>query len=104
MAPATVYLETTVLSYLTARDARDEIIAAHQSVTCTWWKSQRQQYRVVASAMLVREAGAGDPEMAAKRLALIANCDLLQITDAVETLAALLVARGLVPATVPNDG
>ena len=35
MAPATVYLETTVLSYLTARDARDEIIAAHQSVTRT---------------------------------------------------------------------
>ena len=103
MAPATVYLETTVLSYLTARDARDEIIAAHQSVTRTWWKSHRQQYRVVASAVVVREAGAGDPEMAAKRLALIADCDLLQITDAVETLAALLVARGLVPATVPND-
>jgi hypothetical protein len=33
MAPATVYLETTVLSYLTARDASDDIIAAHQRVT-----------------------------------------------------------------------
>ena len=52
---------------------------------------------------MVREASAGDPEMAAKRLALIADCDLLQITDAVDTLAALLLARGLVPATVPND-
>ncbi|MDO8681144.1 MAG: hypothetical protein Q7R30_21720 [Acidobacteriota bacterium] len=64
MAPATVYLETTVLSYLTARDARDEIIAAHQSVTRTWWESQRQQYRLVASAIVLREASAGDPEMA----------------------------------------
>lgn len=52
---------------------------------------------------MVREASAGDPEMAAKRLALIADCDLLQITDDVEVLAALLLARGLVPATVPND-
>lgn len=103
MAPATVYLETTVLSYRTARNARDAIIAAHQSVTRTWWESHRQQYRVVASAIVVREASAGDPEMAAKRLALIADCDLLQITDAVEALAALLLARGLVPATVPND-
>jgi predicted nucleic acid-binding protein len=103
VAPATVYLETTVLSYLTTRDARDGIIAAHQSVTRTWWESQRQQYRLVASAIVVREASAGDPEMAAKRLALIADCDLLQITDAVDTLAALLLARGLVPATVPND-
>ena len=103
MAPATVYLETTVLSYLTARDARDGIIAAHQGVTRTWWESHRQQYRVVAFAIVVREASAGDPQMAAKRLALIADCDLLQITDAVDALAALLLARGLVSATVPND-
>jgi predicted nucleic acid-binding protein len=103
MAAATVYVETTVLSYLTARDARDVIVAAHQSVTRTWWESQREQYRLVASAIVVREAGAGDPELATKRLALIAGCDLLQITDAVEELAALLLDRGLVPDTVPND-
>ena len=103
MAPATVYLETTVLSYLAARDARDIIVAAHQSVTRTWWETQRQQYRLVASAIVVREASAGDPEMANRRLALIADCDLLQITDAVDGLAALLLARGLVPATAPND-
>jgi hypothetical protein len=54
MAPSTVYLETTVLSYLTARDARDGIIAAHQSVTRTWWESHRQQYRVGG----VRDRGA----------------------------------------------
>ena len=58
---------------------------------------------MVASAIVVREASAGDPELAAKRMALIADCDLLQITDAVDRLAALLLARGLVPATVPND-
>ena len=103
MAPATVYLETTVLSYLTARDAHDVVIAAHQSVTRTWWESQRHQYRLVASAIVVREASAGDPELAAKRMALIVDCDLLQITDAVDRLAALLLARGLVPSTVPND-
>lgn len=103
MPPATVYLETTVLSYLTAREARDAVIAAHQSVTRTWWEGQRQQYRLVASAIVVREASAGDPELATKRLALIADCDLLQITDAVEELAAILLARGLVPASVPND-
>jgi hypothetical protein len=103
MVPPTVYLETTVLSYLTAHDARDAIVAAHQGLTRIWWESQRQHYRLVGSAIVVREASAGDPEMAAKRLALIADCDLLQITDAVGALAALLLALGLVPATVPND-
>jgi hypothetical protein len=57
-----------------------------------WWRNTRDA-----------QAGAGDPELAAKRLALVADCDLLQITDAVERLAALLLARGLVPDTVPND-
>jgi predicted nucleic acid-binding protein len=103
MAIATVYLETTVVSYLTARDARDDIIAAHQRLTRMWWDGQRQQYRLVASAIVVREAAAGDPEMAAKRLALVADCELLQITDAVDALAELLLARGLIPTTVPND-
>lgn len=103
MAIATVYLETTMLSYLTARDARDDIIAAHQRVTRTWWEGQRQQYRLVVSAVVVREASAGDPEMAARRLALVTDCELLQITEAVDALAAVLLARGLVPTTVPND-
>ena len=56
MAPATGYLETMVLSYLTAGDARDGIIAAHQSVTRTWWESHRHQYRRVASAIVVPTA------------------------------------------------
>jgi hypothetical protein len=42
MAIATVYLETTVVSYLTARDAREDIIVAHQRMTWMWWEGQRQ--------------------------------------------------------------
>lgn len=103
MAIATVYVETTVISYVTARDAKDGIVSWHQRVTRTWWDTQRQQYRLTASAVVVRESEAGDPEMATKRLALIKECELVEITDAVESLAARLVARGLVPATVPND-
>ena len=33
-----VYLETTIISYLTARSSRDIIIAAHQELTNEWWE------------------------------------------------------------------
>lgn len=32
-----VYIETTVVSYLTARPSRDLIVAAHQQITHDWW-------------------------------------------------------------------
>ena len=33
-----VYLETTIVSYLTGRPSRDLVIAAHQELTLEWWE------------------------------------------------------------------
>ena len=34
-----VYIETTVVGYLTAKRSRDLIVAAHQQVTVEWWEN-----------------------------------------------------------------
>ena len=34
------YLETTVVSYLTALPSRDLLVAAHQQVTREWWEGR----------------------------------------------------------------
>jgi len=34
----TVYVETTVVSYVTAKLSRDLIIAGHQQITQEWWE------------------------------------------------------------------
>ena len=103
MAAATVYVETTVLSYVAARGVRDSIIAAHQRITREWWDVDRHHYHLVVSAIVLRESAAGDPAVAAKRLALADGIELLEISTGVETLADSLLARGLVPRTVPDD-
>lgn len=56
----TVYIETSVLSYLAARPSRDIVIAGYQQVTREWWASARDRFELVASELVASEAGAGD--------------------------------------------
>jgi hypothetical protein len=34
----TIYIETTIVSYLVAKPSRDLILAAHQKITQEWWR------------------------------------------------------------------
>ncbi len=86
-----VYIETTIPSYLTAWPSRDLIRAAHQQTTREWWH-RRAVFEVVASALVVEECGAGDPDAAAARLAVLAGLPLLAVTDAAVGLARELAA------------
>ena len=91
MANKTVYLETSVISYLTNRPSRDLIVAGHQAITREWWESRRADFTLYVSEPVLDEAGAGDPDAAAKRLAALDGIDVLNVTDeAIEFAAQLL--------------
>lgn len=64
----TVYIETSVVSYYTARLSRDLVVAAHQQLTQEWWATSIPRLEGFISQAVVTEASAGDPEAAAKRL------------------------------------
>jgi hypothetical protein len=68
-----VYIETSVISYLSNRPALDVITVGHQATTYQWWEQQRGNYDLVISQIVVKEAGAGDPVAAAKRMASLYN-------------------------------
>ena len=55
-----VYVETRVLSYLTARPSRDIVVAAHQEATRELWSRMAKDYDVYVSALVFNEAGRGD--------------------------------------------
>jgi hypothetical protein len=54
MAP-TVYIETTVVSYLTARQSRDLVIAGHQQITLEWWEHHLPRFEPFISAAVMEE-------------------------------------------------
>ncbi len=98
-----VYLETTVLSYLTAWPSRDIVIAAHQQVTRDWWKTCPGRFEVTASELVVQEASEGDEEAARARLAILRQLPLLELSEAALDLAHQLVARAALPTKATDD-
>jgi len=98
-----VYLETTIVSYLTARPSRDLILAAHQEVTRQWWEGQREQFRLYVSQFVLDEAGDGDPAAAAVRLELLKGFTLLPLTDEVRDVATGLLDAGVLPRKAEAD-
>ncbi len=98
-----IYLETTVVSYLTARRSRDLVVAAHQQITEEWWQHRRPEFELFISQSVISEAAAGDPGAASLRLEAIQHLPLLDLSEEVQSLAAALLASRALPAKAAED-
>lgn len=83
----TVYIETSVISYLTAKPSRDLIVAGHQQITLEWWEKVRAQVTCFVSPFVIQEVARGDKEFAQRRLAAIAEFPVLALNEAIDELA-----------------
>jgi len=92
-----VYVETTVISYLTALPSRDIVQAAHQQITCEWWE-RRNRFDLFVSEAVLEEAGRGDAEAATRRLAALEGILVLEVGPEVLGLADQLVRSSAIPA------
>jgi hypothetical protein len=75
----TVYLETTIPSSLAAHPSRALIVAAHQQLIHEWWRKARQRFDVYISEAVLAEMRAGDPDAAARRLAIVEGLPILAL-------------------------
>ena len=89
----TVYVETSVVSYLTARATSNLLAAAWQAATAEWWDAHRPRFELRTSALTIEEAGRGHQEAAALRLGALDGIAMLPITEAAVTLAETLIRR-----------
>lgn len=89
----TVYLETSVIGYVTSWPSRDLVTAANQQLTHTWWRDHRESYDLCLSQFVIDECGAGDAVAAQERMEVLKGIRRLTITDDVKLLAAELILR-----------
>jgi len=100
---AAAYIETTIPSYYTARNARSILQASRQLATREWWDGGCSGFDLVTSTETRNEAGEGNLEMAEARLVLLRGIRVIPVTEEASDLARMLVATGLVPATASPD-
>ena len=97
-----VYVETSVISYLTAKPSRDLVAAAHQQSTRELW-DQLERFDVFVSELVLEECASGDESAATSRLAIATPIQSLDFTDAVVGLAKKLLAAAALPAKSADD-
>ena len=99
----TVYLESSVISYLASRPNRDIVIAGRQAITHDWWENHRHRFELRISILVEEEIGRGDPSAAQLRLERVADISSLSISDEANRIANLLLANGAVPEGSEED-
>lgn len=82
-----LYLETTIPSYLAARTSANIIIAGRQAVTHEFYESERDKYELYISDYVLRECVRGDANVAKRRLSWLEGIALLEIIPDVIPLA-----------------
>jgi len=97
-----VYIETTIVSYLTAKPSRDVVRLAHQQITREWWE-HRGRYALCASQFVLDEAADGDPDAAGRRLAALQDVPILGVSTEARALAKTFVEQGILPETAAID-
>ena len=92
-----LYLETTIPSYLAARTSKDLIIAGRQAVTHEFYESERHKYDLYVSDYVYEECEKGDESAAQRRLGWLKGITVLEETPDVEPLAETYIRLLSIP-------
>ena len=99
----TVYIETTIPSFLTARPSNNLIVAGKQEVTRQWWEMRREKYELFVSELVFDEALKGDIDAAERRIAAIEGIPSLEIDNEVIRITERIIEAGVIPEKSASD-
>ena len=99
----TVYIETSIIGYLTARTSNNLILMANVEATREWWDARRTQFDLYISQTVLDEAARGDVEVARRRLEILSDFPLFEVNEAVEELATQFLTKSNLPPKAADD-
>ena len=98
-----VYIETTIVSYLTARPSRNLIRTVHEALTREWWRGHRHLYDLYTSHIVLEEAGKGDADAARRRLLAVRDVPLVAPVESAIVLARQILDSGILHRRAATD-
>jgi hypothetical protein len=99
----TIYLETTVVSFLTGWLSRDVRTARMQSITRDWWNRHRRRHVLYVSDVVFEEASQGNRDLARQRLDIIGLLPMLHPSDQTRELATRILTETRLPGREYDD-
>ena len=99
----TIYIESSIISYLTARPTNNLRAAAWQGITNQWWNTQKHHFELVTSPLVIEEIKKGNVEAAQRRLDVVSSIPQLKISDEIIGLTTLLLKKGALPEKATDD-
>ena len=98
-----VYIESSVISYITACPSRDVVASARQAITIEWWETYKDSFEIFISELVLEEIGSGDLQTSSNRLAIVENIPVLVATENAMALAKALISENAIPASSTED-
>jgi len=99
----TVYVETSIVSYLRQNPSSQIVTAARQLLTHRWWNEERSQYELVISQYVIDEASAGNSTLTAERMLMLYVIPLWPHSPEIVTLADEIMSLGVLPEKAQVD-
>jgi predicted nucleic acid-binding protein len=98
-----LYVASSIVSYLRQRPSSDLVRAARQVLTHRWWNNERTKYELVVSQYVIDEISAGDPTLASDRLRALDGIPLLPPAPEIAQIAAAIMSRAILPPKAQVD-
>ena len=92
-----VYIETSVISYLTANPSKDIVVAVHQQITNEWWHKARQKFDCYISDVVLAEIEKGDSKAALSRIDAVKDIRILEYNPEIEKLGLVYLELFKIP-------
>ena len=103
MTKPTVYIETSIISFLTSRPSHDLSMSWHQKTTREWWETCRENYHLHISDAVYDEIAMGDILASRLRIDAVEGIDVLVSTPDIKNLAQELMKSHTLPPKAATD-
>ncbi|MDJ0660006.1 MAG: type II toxin-antitoxin system VapC family toxin [Crocosphaera sp.] len=99
----TIYIETSIIGYLTARSTKNLIIAGNIEITRDWWQNRHNDFDLYISQVVLDEVARGDAKIALRRLQILDGFPLVELNQAVRDLSKQFLLQSNLPPKASDD-